>query len=406
MKKTYVIKILFLSILIFTFLTNYSYAVDGYSLDAADGSPVDSVYVDNGGNTIFKGDLIVGGDGTVQYIKPPWAGGAIQIKTSAATIDRWISLGLIGNDHTTFLPFLTAIDSGNVGIGITNPGAILHIKKSGSGTQELLRLDNPNLVNEDKGGKISFYETADYETAKIENSWTTVDSLWNLILGPRGALNAVAIKGNGNVGIGTSNPVTKLAVNGNFQLGNALKQTQGANVPNGNGTELYFDGIHSVLQSYDRGGTGTYNPLIIMGVPLFLNPYGGNVTIGTTNPDPGALFTVNGKISAEEVRVLQIAANEVTINNTAWSDFVFEDNYNLPSLDHVESYIKENKHLPDIPSAKEVEKEGLSMADMMKKQMQKIEELTLYMIEQNKQLTELKNENQSIKKELAEIKRD
>jgi hypothetical protein len=90
----------------------------------------------------------------------------------------------------------------------------------------------------------------------------------------------------------------------------------------------------------------------------------GNVGIGTLNPTNK--LDVNGTIRAKEVKV-----------ETNWADHVFQEDYNLPTLDTVESYIKENKHLPDIPSAKEVEEEGLSMSQMMAKQMQKIEELTL-----------------------------
>ena len=85
--------------------------------------------------------------------------------------------------------------------------------------------------------------------------------------------------------------------------------------------------------------------------------------------------------------------------DTLWSDFVFEDNYKLRPLEKVESYIQQNKHLPDIPSAKEIKENGLSMAQMMSKQMQKIEELTLYLIQ-------MKEETEALKKELALLKQN
>lgn len=76
--------------------------------------------------------------------------------------------------------------------------------------------------------------------------------------------------------------------------------------------------------------------------------------------------------------------------NGNWSDFVFDDDYELKSLNEVEDYINENKHLPEIPSAEEVCKEGLDLAKMDAKLLQKIEELTLYVIQQQKEIEELK----------------
>jgi hypothetical protein len=76
---------------------------------------------------------------------------------------------------------------------------------------------------------------------------------------------------------------------------------------------------------------------------------------------------------------------------TNWSDFVFADDYKLRSLDEVEDFIKENKHLPEIPSTEEVHKEGLDLAQMDAKLLQKVEELTLYVIQQQKEIDYLKS---------------
>ncbi|MAN28193.1 MULTISPECIES: hypothetical protein [Mesonia] len=118
----------------------------------------------------------------------------------------------------------------------------------------------------------------------------------------------------------------------------------------------------------------------------------GNVGIGTYDPN-GWKLAVNGKVRAKEVKV-----------ETAWSDFVFHKNYNLPTLVEVENHIKEKGHLKDIPSAKEVEKNGIFLGEMDAKLLQKIEELTLYTIEQEKQLKfqnskieKLEEENESLK---------
>lgn len=121
---------------------------------------------------------------------------------------------------------------------------------------------------------------------------------------------------------------------------------------------------------------------------------GGNVGIGTFNPGSWKL-AVNGKIRAKEIKV-----------ETGWSDFVFFDNYKLPTLQEVENHIKKNGHLKDIPSAKEVEENGIFLGEMDAKLLQKIEELTLYTIQQEKKIQKLEKENEEMKllnKKLLEL---
>lgn len=99
-------------------------------------------------------------------------------------------------------------------------------------------------------------------------------------------------------------------------------------------------------------------------------------------------LSVGGSIISEEV-VVKLQNN--------WPDFVFEKEYNLPSLTEVESFIKENKHLPNIPSEVEVQEKGINVEEITVKLLQKIEELTLYMIE-------LKKENEFLKAEINSLK--
>jgi len=108
------------------------------------------------------------------------------------------------------------------------------------------------------------------------------------------------------------------------------------------------------------------------------------VGIGTTNltATSGYKLAVDGGILCEEVKV---------IANVPSADYVFEKGYNLRSLGEVEAYVNENKHLPDVPSAKEFKENGYKMGDMDNLLLQKIEELTLYIIEQQKQIDELKH---------------
>ena len=79
---------------------------------------------------------------------------------------------------------------------------------------------------------------------------------------------------------------------------------------------------------------------------------------------------------------------------TGWPDYVFGDTYRLMTLEETEQYIRDNGHLPDVPSAAEVEEEGLSLGEMNKVLMQKVEELTLHVIELQKQIDELKRERE------------
>nr|MBA3705449.1 hypothetical protein [Bacteroidota bacterium] len=109
----------------------------------------------------------------------------------------------------------------------------------------------------------------------------------------------------------------------------------------------------------------------------------GNVGIGTTlasNPN-GYRLAVNGMIGAKEIKV--------EISSSTWADYVFDKEYKLKSLEEVEKFIGINKHLPNIPSAYEVETKGINLGEMNTMQMEKIEELTLYIIEINKKLSEL-----------------
>jgi hypothetical protein len=121
--------------------------------------------------------------------------------------------------------------------------------------------------------------------------------------------------------------------------------------------------------------------------PMFTVVTNGNVGIGTSNP--ANKLDVKGIIRATEVKI-----------ETGWADFVFNDDYHLTPLSEVNNFIKENKHLPEIPSASEIEKnEGVNLGEMQLKLLQKIEELTLYLIQQENAIRELKSEIEQLKKQ-------
>ncbi len=122
---------------------------------------------------------------------------------------------------------------------------------------------------------------------------------------------------------------------------------------------------------------------------LFLGANFGNIHLDGTQVAIGGVvpaasgykLTVTGKIIAEELKVKL---------SGSWPDYVFENKYKLQSLPELEQFIQSNKHLPNIPSASEIEKNGMEVGDMQKKMMEKIEELTLYVIDLQKQIEVLK----------------
>ncbi|SDF70939.1 hypothetical protein [Chitinophaga filiformis] len=125
--------------------------------------------------------------------------------------------------------------------------------------------------------------------------------------------------------------------------------------------------------STTTGGWEFYNGAQARSI-MFIKQSSGYVGIGTT--DPKARLAVNGDIYAKKVRVTP----------DDWPDFVFESAYELPSLQDLELFIAEHKHLPGIPSAKEVGEQGVDLGQNQAKLLQKIEEMTLYLIEQNKRV--------------------
>ncbi|MEP6675988.1 MAG: hypothetical protein ABJA78_12580 [Ferruginibacter sp.] len=186
----------------------------------------------------------------------------------------------------------------------------------------------------------------------------------------------VAIDGSGNMGIGTVSPTSKLHV-----AGHTLMQ--------GNGEILGIDGTNANIGFYYNG---TYHSFIAQGpTELFMGVNGGNlhldasqVAIGTVvAAASGYKLAVNGKIICEELKVKL---------SSAWPDYVFNKNYGLLPLDELEKFVAQNNHLPNIPAAAEIEKDGMEVGNMQKKMMEKIEEMTLYIIDLQKQVTNLKKE--------------
>ncbi|MDN3588109.1 hypothetical protein QWY86_15605 [Pedobacter aquatilis] len=131
-------------------------------------------------------------------------------------------------------------------------------------------------------------------------------------------------------------------------------------------------GSHMIEVGYENTFAGKVN---LPGSGIW-NQYG-NVGIGTTNPTEK--LSVNGKIRAQEIKI--------EVNN--WPDFVFEQDYKLLKLTELDKFIKINKHLPDIPPARTIGKDGLAIGEMNKILLQKVEELTIHLIEKDKLISTL-----------------
>jgi len=141
---------------------------------------------------------------------------------------------------------------------------------------------------------------------------------------------------------------------------------------NATGSDTTVTNLQPMTDEWDLYvGNGYSSGSANIGLKVISN---GNVGIGISNPQNK--LDVNGVIHAKEVKV--------DLNN--WADYVFRKEYDLPSLEEVERHIQEKGHLPNIPSEKEVLKNGISLGENQKLLLQKIEELTLYSIEQNRKL--------------------
>jgi len=196
---------------------------------------------------------------------------------------------------------------------------------------------------------------------------------------------------SGNIGIGTTSPDQKLTVKGGgigFDNNSADKKLYSPS----DGVLEWMTNDYAGERAFAISHQGDKRVYLSTNGNSYLN--GGNVGIGTTNPGSYKL-AVEGTIGARKIKVTQ--ANP-------WADYVFDSSYQLQPLSQVEQFIKTNKHLPDVPSAKEVAKDGIDVGDNQALLLKKIEELTLYMIEMKKEINELRQENTQIKQENKFIK--
>ncbi|MBB6332217.1 hypothetical protein HNP24_003209 [Chryseobacterium sediminis] len=226
-------------------------------------------------------------------------------------------------------------------------------------------------------------------------------------------IEGVRIKSNGNVGIGTANPDAKLHIaQDNTNNQNLVLGKFSSSGPTG-GTALVSLTYNSTTANLEVNSTYSGNG-------FRYGTYGDfNIENEITAPDFGAInFITNKKVqlaikpNGNASLQGKLEAKELKVTLTPTADFVFDEKYDLPKLEEVEKHIREKKHLPEIASAKVMEKEGVNVGEFQIKLLQKIEELTLYSIDQNKQikqqseqLKQLQDENEVLKSQSAKIEK-
>jgi hypothetical protein len=304
--------------------------------------------------------------------------------TGGAVIDA-IGTGLLYIGYDLPTKVVLGYNGGKVGIDNDTPESFLHIGRSNIGFGRTVRM---TLEPPYHGGAGWEFSVRDDQNSSF--------------LGIGYGAEQFTMHHNGNIGIGTTNPLAKLHIAGDnsITIGDhsssaGLRSINFAGwrdvVSNYYGASIEAEPVWVCCNNYPSGGYAgvkhialnfnVHNPADWSAesklTALRIN-HNGNVGIGTTNPD--AKLAVKGTIHAEEVKVDL---------NVQGPDYVFEPTYNLKPLSEIETYIKANKHLPEVPSAKEMEANGINLSEMNMLLLKKVEELTLLLIQQEKRIQEL-----------------
>ena len=296
-------------------------------------------------------------------------------------------------------------------VTIQSPSPILYLKRS---------------TND--GGFIRGIQTQYYNG---DNGWFFGDlhgSQWIVSKGDYTNPKLVINDSNGYVGIGTVGPLSKLHVAGTIMAGagDSVTGINAFSIPYASGSMNNWGALRSTGSSYMSYGVKANGTNVGW---LSSSGEGNFVKTALTLDNEGFRLlasssqqaAIDSPVSMPEVMKISSAGNallqgkleakEIKVTLTPTADFVFEEHYNLPNLEEVAKHIKEKKHLPEIASAKVMEKEGVNVGEFQIKLLQKIEELTLYAIKQERQLKDqqdkiqkLEGENSDLKNVVSEIK--
>ncbi|MEO6903473.1 MAG: hypothetical protein ABI315_09975 [Bacteroidia bacterium] len=286
---------------------------------------------------------------------------------------------------TSALPQKLTVVGGAIGWGYTATSNIIGVDQGGN-----IELGGTNSIKNPVTGGIPYIDfhfgtgtVQDFNMRIINNGNNRLD------FAQSGNLTAMTIN-NLNVGIGTVAPIQQLDVNGRMNISNGVIQRGGAAITSTSDLGLYsliagqymrFVTNSGPIKFFGDGGT---DPLGVNQIASFES--NGKVVIGRVPYNTASdyrLFVQTGIIT-EKVKVAVATSSD-------WSDYVFAHDYKLKTIEELEAFVKEHKHLPNVPSAEEVVKEGVDMAKMDAKLLEKIEELTLYVIQQQKEIELLKS---------------
>lgn len=273
-------------------------------------------------------------------------------------------------------------NSGNVSMMLGNSSGKFSINVSGHNSAFFPDSQAGDVVLRKHSGENIFFS--------LNN--TANDGNHAFVFGDNLNKNTLTVLNNGRVGVGTTTPTSKLNVLSSEFIISRFKRSSGGavnEIENGSGDAWrYGVGGNKSFAIYKSSSN-------VFGQEFLIDTTG-KVGIGTITPDER--LTVKGKIHAEEVRLDLNIAPDFVFQKYYTGKSSLKGDYKMLTVEEVEVFTKKNHHLPEIPSAKEIKKEGLNLKQMTTLLLQKVEELTLYTIEQEKRIKKLEQKLKETKK--------